>query len=184
MKRRTFLFLIVPALMGISLSWAKPDKDQTAQAAKILAQYPQTEAFKLCVQPLPKTTPPGFYFYSVCFLKGRQNVGLVCHVSANGQMFTVRDVYNWALQDSNRSQLTPARMTALKKTLQKMPPNSAQLTLQNLLVVHFIEAGQPVTRIYDRSRLPPAIVKLYQTLSATEIAGSPIQTEREAPPAS
>ena len=184
MKRRTLLFLLLPVLMGASLCLADAGESQTAQAAKILAQYPQTEAFKFFTRPLQSATKPQGNFKSVWFRNGESDVATHCYIDATGRIFTAINVYNWAREASFDWQLTPKQMAELNEALQDMPPNAAQPTIKNLLVVNFLEAGQPATRVYDRSQLPPQIVKLYQTLGASTIAGSSLETERAATPAS
>ena len=169
------LFLLIPLL---SASLVLADTKQNAQSAVMLAQYPQTEAFKDASRPLIVGKSPQHLIEGVCFLAGSSGIRLRCDVGVKGQVYTVRDVYSWAFQAERRSQLSSGQLAELKKILRQMPPNAAKPTLKNLLIIKFIEANKPATRIYDRSKLPPQIVKLYQLVGASKIASSSVQTSK------
>lgn len=66
---------------------------------------------------------------------------------------------------SNRDlKYTPGQVPALQKALSQMPPSAPKPTLDNLLIVSFWHNQTWTTRIYDRSNLPPQIVKIHQIL--------------------
>lgn len=178
------LRLLLPLLLFGTL-WAVVSYRQSSPTY-ILAQYPKSPAFNRAVKshqteadaPIPAVPMQGsnakILFYSTWFSDGRPNVAMQCVIDEQGRMFSYRDVYDWAIQNSHYAQFKPSQLAALKKALPNLPSRKGTPTLNNLLILSFRDGKTWTTRIYDKTNLPAAVIKIYKTIGASRIEGAPI----------
>jgi hypothetical protein len=107
--------------------------------------------------------------YSTWFVDGNPKIAMQTRIKADGDVYKVRDVYNWAEQAAKRLQLSADELETLLTTIQKLP-DSQSPPLEFLVVVTFQRAGKWQTRIYDRRQPPDSLVTIYK------LAGSVMPT--------
>jgi hypothetical protein len=132
-------FLAVVSCFGISLP------DEIAESDHILGMYDTN-------QPL----------LAMDWFVGPHSVQ-VCHVSQSGQVFSARNVINWAIQGGQRKQLDASNLALVVSIINSLPPTSSQaLPRERLLVVRGMRTNQWFEYVYDREHVPDEIEKLYQ----------------------
>ncbi len=178
-KIKSVALIALPLLMaGATVFAAKKGRENTAV---ILASYPKSDALTHYIKthrdwvaathrkdsPVSKVDYPGenglFYGSSLSINGGLANQ---CTVDEAGRVYTVRDVYNWAMQASYASQLTKPETETLRLALQNLPENSPKPPLNQLLVLSFRAKKGKETRIYNRANLPAEVETIYRLANA------------------
>jgi hypothetical protein len=95
------------------------------------------------------------------FLRGPK-IGLVYTVSQEGASFNVRDVYNWAHQDSQKGQLSDKELARLRILVSKLPASTAKPPIERTVVVSFARERKWCTEIYDSASLPGTLEETMQ----------------------
>ena len=98
-------------------------------------------------------------FYSTWFLDGNPKVGMQTRIKADGDVYKVRSVFNWAEQASTQSQLSADELETLLTTIKKLP-DSQSPPLEFLVVVTFQRDGKWQTRLYDRRQPPDTLIAI------------------------
>jgi hypothetical protein len=109
-------------------------------------------------------------FYSTWFLDGSPKVGMQTRIKADGDVYKVRSVFNWAEQAATQSQLSADELETLSTTLKKLP-DSQSPPLEFVVVATFQRDGKWQTRLYDRRQPPESLVTIYK------LAGSVMPTK-------
>lgn len=102
------------------------------------------------------------------FLDGDPRVAMMCSVQPTGHVSAYRFVHDYSIQPGRPlAELVAAQMADLAAAVGRLPP-SQRPTLDNLLIVSFRQAtdGAWVTRTYDRTDPPPAVVDLFLLTNA------------------
>ena len=101
------------------------------------------------------------------FLDGDPRVAMMCSVQPTGHVSTYRYIHEYGIQPGRRAELVPNQMSALAEAVGQLPP-SQRPPLDRLLIVSFRqrESGAWVTRTYDRTDPPAAVVGLFALTSA------------------
>ena len=135
-----------------------------ASLAPDFSHYPQTDAFRLFIN---SQTNANFNLIQqtnllkiVSFYKG-DRIGLEYSVTETGQESDVRDVYDWAYQDSHWKQLSEDQLKGLHSAIKELPAESVLPPVERLVVVSFKDGTNWTTRAYDQTNLPPAMHKVY-----------------------
>ena len=85
-------------------------------------------------------------------------------VTETGQEYDCRNVYNWAIQASNRKQLAGTNLTSLRSALRDLPAESVSPPIERLVVVSFRVGTNWVTRSYDSTALPKPMRQIYDII--------------------
>jgi hypothetical protein len=91
-------------------------------------------------------------------------------IKADGDVYKVRSVFNWAEQAATQSQLSADELETLSTTLKKLP-DSQSPPLEFVVVATFQRDGKWQTRLYDRRQPPESLVTIYK------LAGSVMPTK-------
>lgn len=100
-------------------------------------------------------------FYSTWFLEGNPKVGMQTRIKADGDVYKVRSVFNWAEQAATNWQLSADELEKLSTNIKKLP-DSQSPPLEFLVVVTFQRDGKWQTRLYDRRQPPDSLVAIYK----------------------
>jgi hypothetical protein len=151
-----FVFLAVAVAQNLSY-----DKD----TLNLFSQYAKSDALDYIAYShayREGLTRQNFVFYSTWFSNGRPSVAMQTTMTAKGEVYTVRSVFNWAHQAARSSQLTPADLQLLLATIKEFPKAAQSPPLEFIVVVTFQEDGKWQTRLYDRRKPPPELVRIYK----------------------
>ncbi len=86
-----------------------------------------------------------------------------CDVSIAGKVSSARYVINWAVQGSYWATLDPTNLNLLKKLIDSLPQAApAWVPGERILVVRGLREGKRFEYVYDRTNLPPEVLKLYE----------------------
>ena len=106
------------------------------------------------------------------------DVALEYTVTEAGQEFDVRDVHNWAHQDSHSKQLSGADMKNLGKAIRQLPVDAWMPPRNRLVLVSFKQGTNWISRSYDRQALPDPMRKIYDIIGERfETKDQPIRDE-------
>jgi hypothetical protein len=85
---------------------------------------------------------------------------LYYEVSPTGKWYSVRDVYNWARQSSERGQLDDDTVVYLQRLLPKLPKSTAKFPIERTVVITFEQDGKWRREVYDSADLPETFEKV------------------------
>lgn len=94
-------------------------------------------------------------------------------VSENGEEKDCRMVFNWAVQDGHRKQLSENELRNLHLAVNELPEKNVLPSLERLIIVSFRQNDNWITRSYDRNNLPQAMRKIY------DIVGERFETRQK-----
>lgn len=98
----------------------------------------------------------------VWFLDDQPNVGMVMTLNLrNSSVFTVRDVYNWAMQNSETRTLTDSQVLSLRNIIAQMPASDEQVEFNRSVSVSLRRSDEVEIFHYDRRHAPDVIQRLY-----------------------
>jgi hypothetical protein len=104
----------------------------------------------------------GFFTGLVLILTWFRNEGstaLFYEVSANGDWYNAREVYNWATQATRRGKLSDTNLSNLRTLLPKLPKSAAKPPIERTVVISFEREGKWCKEVYDSSSLPETFEK-------------------------
>ena len=140
-------------------------------AAALLADYPPSPALRATLEAHGEGgsgRPRDHLLMTTWFTAPDARVGMWSTVDTAGHLTTYRFVHDWAVQDTQRADLTEIQLADVRTAIAQLPrPRSHQpLPIDRLLLVSFRQDGQWITRPYDRGKPPDVIVKLFETTGA------------------
>lgn len=162
MRLKLALFGVVFAVLLGALLGANNRRKQTP--TYLLSRYPPSENLGFIIAD--HSNPPAgdiTLFKSDWFNGPSTQPNSACVVTTAGWSCTLSA--GVPSGPSIGGELTKAQYAAFDKLAPTLPPSTATPpTLANLLVVSFRQSGSWVTRLYDRSNLPPAVVEAHHIL--------------------
>ena len=185
--KRIVALVALSTLLVVALLWVNQQRKQSP--AYILAQYSQTPAvgtltrchlqnLMIFTDATKQVDVGNLIFFGTWFVD--EKASLVMHdlVDGSGSTGISRIVSTDAsvLQTEN-STLTAAQMASLRASLRELPPSQTHPALSDLYILSFRDRnnysyGNWTTRIYDKSRLPPAIVAIHKIAVPSKMAGT------------
>ena len=150
--------LLVPVAVAQSPMYDKEVLD-------LFAHYPQSQGLEYVAYShayREGLTKLHFVLYSTWFLHGDPSVAMQTTVNAEGEVYTVRSVFNWADQAGRWSRLTTDDFQLLLATIKELPKSTQSPPLEFIVVVSFQEDGKWQTRLYDRRKPPPELTRIYK----------------------
>lgn len=87
------------------------------------------------------------------FFRDRASSALRYLVTPTGTTYNCRDLYNWAIQDSQEQQLSEQQLTDLKAAIKALPDKNAYPPLTQLAIVSFRIDAAWVTRTMPATEL-------------------------------
>ena len=98
----------------------------------------------------------------VWFLDDHPRVGMVMTFDlSKPAVYTVREVFSWAEQNSEARKLSHYQELNLRKIIEQMPPSDDKIEFNRAVSISFQREGKVETYRYDRRDVPPAVVRLY-----------------------
>jgi hypothetical protein len=151
------LLAIVLALATISIA--------NAEEANPLDAYPKSDALAANLAWHKQTAENEIW--TSWFLHGKPGIAMICTANLNTyQVMTSREVYNHASQSTKTRELSHAQALTLAKLVKNLPASAKAPELENLLLVSIRDNDKVKTFRYDRSNLPPEIVRLFDLTGA------------------
>lgn len=152
---------------------------QANDLTPLLKPYPHSDAFDYIIrthqnqsfrpfgydfppEKRAETANPPLVLYATWFLRGEPGIAMQYTVDAFGRVNTVRSCYNWADQDCQMAQATPAVLSQLRRDIAALPAGSQLSSLDRLLIVSFYRDQRWTTRLYDRTEPPIQVRRLYK----------------------
>jgi hypothetical protein len=145
---------------GQSRSTDSPDK----AVIDLFVHYPQNDLNVIVYsharrEPMEKS---GATFYSTWFLRGNPGVVMATIVDNDGQVFTCPLPNSEVGPTHSRwKRLANVDISDFLKTVGTLPETTAAVALPNLVIVSFRLDGKWQTRLYDRTRPPAQLTKVY-----------------------
>ena len=111
------------------------------------------------------------------FLQSNLGIGMVMTIHLDQEtVFTVRDVYNWALQGGDGTRrLTHSQVLTLKEIITNLPASNTNAGFNNSVFVSVRNGGKAEVFQYERQHIPPIIQRIY------DIGGGYLETNSVAP---
>jgi hypothetical protein len=98
----------------------------------------------------------------VWFLQDKPNVGMVMTLNLQQEsVYTVREVYNWALQNSETRKLTHPQVLSLQKISGELPPSDSTAEFARAVSVSVRRGGKVDVFRYNRQHAPAVIQRIY-----------------------
>jgi hypothetical protein len=98
----------------------------------------------------------------IWFLDDRPNVGMVMTLSLlDHKVYTAREVYNWATQNSGTHKLTHPQVVSLQKIVGQLPASDEKVEFKRAVSVSIRRGGKVEVFHYDRQHAPAVIQRLY-----------------------
>ncbi len=85
-------------------------------------------------------------------------------VTESGRERDLRNVWNWAIQDTHSKQLSEIALKSLRSAIRDLPSESMSPPIDRLVVISFREGTNWVTRSYDSSALPNPMRQIYNII--------------------
>lgn len=131
----------------------------------LLANYPKSDGLDYVAYShagRDRLNDLHFAFYSTWFLHGNPRVAMVTTMTSEGEVHSVRSVFNWADQAGRWSQLTTDDLRLLMATIEELPKAAESPPLEFVVVVSFQQKGKWLTRLYDRRNPPPELTRIHK----------------------
>ena len=98
----------------------------------------------------------------VWFLDDHVKVGMIMTMDLQKyEMATVREVYNWASQNSESRKLSHSQVESLKAIVSALPLTTPNVLFGRGIHVAYAKEGQVQSRTYDRRAAPQILQRLY-----------------------
>ena len=129
--------------------------------------YPQTEAFQQFINGQTNANWNLIHrtnLLTIVYFFRNDAVGLQYFVYDSGKESDVRNVYNFAFEDSHQKQLDETQLQNLRSAIKELPAKNILPPIRQLVVVSFKDGTNWVTHSYDRTNLPPAMHKIHNII--------------------
>ena len=146
----------------LSMLLFQPARAGEKSVAPDFSRYPQTESFRHylsitnAVWMLQHTN-----LLAISAFPNGSVYALQYFVTETGQEYDCRNVYNWAIQASNRKQLSEPELTSLRSAIRELPAGSVSPPIERLVVVSFRAGTNWVTRSYESTAPPQSMRQIY-----------------------
>ncbi|MBI3852365.1 MAG: hypothetical protein HY298_19080 [Verrucomicrobia bacterium] len=98
----------------------------------------------------------------VWFLNEKPNVAMVMTLNLQAySVYTVREVYNWALQSEETRKLSHSQVLSLQKISGELPPSDKTVEFGKAVSVSIRKGDKVEVFKYDRKRAPTVIQRIY-----------------------
>ena len=98
----------------------------------------------------------------IWFLGDHIKVGMTMTIDLEKyEVGTVREVYDWASQNSQSQKISHSQVEALKEVISTLPPTTPNVLFGRGIHVAFAKDGKVQGRTYDRRAAPKIIQRLY-----------------------
>ena len=152
------LYFTLSSFVGAqSLSY---DKDTLA----LFTPYPASDALNYIAQSHANydgLTKAHLVLYATWFSDGNPKVANETKIKADGDVYNVRSVFDWADQAAKNWHLSAAESQTLSTAIKNLP-ESESAPLDFVVVVTFQRDGKWQTRLYDRRHPPESLVTIYK----------------------
>ena len=134
------------------------------ETAPDFSHYPQTEAFKFFSErPAADNT-----LLDITAFYDNDRTALLYMVIEKGEATDVREVYDWAHQDSHRKQLSTTELKNLREVIRQLPAKNTYPPLNRLVIVRFREGTTWTSRSFDSLALPEPMRRIYDIVGERE----------------
>jgi hypothetical protein len=99
---------------------------------------------------------------------GSAGVAELQSVAPSGREWHVRDVMNWAMQNSGERQLTAPELERVRQAVHDLPRQSSFPDPGNLVIVSFRGGSQWTTRCYDQRNPPDALRRIKTVIDGSK----------------
>ncbi len=97
------------------------------------------------------------------FPKGN-SFALEYFVTESGQEYDWRNVWNWAIQASQKKQLPEADLESLRSAIRELPRENMSPPIERLVIVSFRDGTNWVTHTYDSGALSKPMRQIYDII--------------------
>jgi hypothetical protein len=143
------------------------------------SRYPQTRAYKAAFdekdgsrqfqEVVDSAFKPRVNFLSISALSETDGFSLEYSVSERGEAYSVRAVYNFALEASHSKQLSKDEIKALHLAIERLPPKNVYPPVNHLVIVRFLHGTTWIVRCYDNTNLPKAMQDIYAIIGEKKL---------------
>ena len=133
------------------------------ETLNLFAQYTKSDALDYVAHTHANhegLTRSHLVLYSTWFLAGDPRVAMQTRINADGEVYMVRSVYDWAHQAGNNWQLTAEELQLLLAATKALPESAQSVPLEFIVVVTFQQDGKWRTRLYDRRKPPNELITI------------------------
>jgi hypothetical protein len=118
---------------------------------------------------------------AISTMLGGDNAAELESVAPNGREWFVRDVFNWAMQNSGQRQFTPPQLDQLRQAVRDLPEQNSYPDVAHLVIISFRDGPRWVTRCYDQRNPPDALKRIEASIAGARVLGLlEEQAERDA----
>ncbi len=131
------------------------------------SSYPQTPAFK---DYLLTNTNAALHLGQKNLLvisefpTAGRGAALEYFVSESGKARSQWDCFDWAIQGTQRKQLSETNLASLRAAIRALPAQSVAPPLERLIIVSFREGSNWITRSFDTATLPEPMRQIYRII--------------------
>jgi len=130
----------------------------------LFTQYPASEALNYIAHAHANhdgLTKAHLVLYATWFSDGNPKVANETKIKADGDVYNVRSVFDWADQAAKNWHLSAAESQTLSTAIKNLP-DSESAPLDSVVVVTFQRDGKWQARLYDRRHPPDSLVTIYK----------------------
>lgn len=106
---------------------------------------------------------------AISTLLGGDGAAQLESVAPNGRGWFVRDVFNWAMQNSGQRQFTTQQLDQLRQAVHDLPDQNSYPDVGHLVIVSFREGSRWVTRCFDQRNPPDALKRIEAIIAGARV---------------